>query len=227
MEKRDLTCLNVQELILKRTFQLGNHLNNRPIETSIEGLSQLIKEGKFDHIGLSEVSAASIRRAHKIHPISTVEIEYSLWSIEAKHNGVLSTCKELGITVIAYSPLGRGILTGKWTKPEDIPPLLRQRFPRYSDENFETNSKFVHFLNEMAQRKGVTPAQLAINWILTEGDHIIPIPGATALSRVQENMGASGVELTKEELKEINQFVEKAEVKGTRYFGPQNALLWG
>jgi pyridoxine 4-dehydrogenase len=204
-----------------------NDLNHRPIETSIEALSQLIKEGKFDHIGLSEVSAASIRRAHKIHPISTVEIEYSLWSIEAKHNGVLSTCKELGIAVIAYSPLGRGILTGKWTKPEDIPPMLRQRYPRYSDENFETNSKFVHFLNEMAQRKGVTAAQLAINWILTEGDHIIPIPGATALSRVKENMGASEVKLTKEELKEINQFVEKAEVKGTRYFGPQNALLWG
>jgi aryl-alcohol dehydrogenase-like predicted oxidoreductase len=133
----------------------------------------------------------------------------------------------LGITVIAYSPLGRGILAGKWTKPEDVPPLLRKMFPRYSEENFEVNSHFVTFLNELAKRKGVTAAQIAIKWILTEGDHIIPIPGATALSRVNENMGAAGVDLTKEELEEINQYVEKAEVKGTRYGGPQVDLLWG
>jgi pyridoxine 4-dehydrogenase len=187
----------------------------------------MIKEGKFNHIGLSEVSAATIRRAHKVHPISTVEIEYSLWSIEAKHNGVLSTCKELGITVIAYSPLGRGILAGKWTKPEDVPPMLRQMSPRYSDENFEANAHFVTFLNEMAKRKGVMAAQIAIKWVLTEGDYIIPIPGATALSRVNENMSAAGVELTKEELEEINQYVEKAEVKGDRYGGAQVKLLWG
>jgi pyridoxine 4-dehydrogenase len=227
MEKRNLTCLKLAESTPTCLLSYKNQAHLSPIETSIGGLSQLIKEGKFDHIGLSEVSAASIRRAQKVHPISTVEIEYSLWSLEARHNGVLSTCKELGITVIAYSPLGRGILAGKWAKPEDVPPLLRERYPRYSDENFEANSHFVTFLNELAKRKGVTAAQIAIKWILTEGDHIIPIPGATALSRVNENTGAAGVELTKEELEEINQYVHKAEVKGTRYGGPQVALLWG
>lgn len=201
--------------------------NGRPVEKSTETLAQLIKEGKFDHIGLSEVSAETIRRAHKIHPIATVEIEYSFMSTEAKTNGVLDTAKELGIAIIAYSPLGRGILSGKWKTKEDVPPMLRQRFPRYSDENFENNMKFVHFLEEMAERKGVTAAQIAIKWVTTVDDHIIPIPGAVALERVKENIGAAGVHLTKEELDEINQFVAKAEVKGGRYAPEQEKHLWG
>jgi len=201
--------------------------NDRPVEKSTETLAQLVKEGKFDHIGLSEVSAETIRRAHKIHPIATVEIEYSFMSTEAKTNGVLDTAKELGIAIIAYSPLGRGILSGKWKTKDDVPPMLRQRFPRYSDENFENNMKFVHFLDEMAERKGVTAAQIAIKWVTTVDDHIIPIPGAVALERVKENIGAAGVHLTKEELDEINQFVAKAEVKGGRYAPEQEKHLWG
>jgi len=201
--------------------------NDRPVEKSTETLAQLVKEGKFDHIGLSEVSAETIRRAHKIHPIATVEIEYSFMSTEAKTNGVLDTAKELGIVIIAYSPLGRGILSGKWKTKDDVPPMLRQRFPRYSDENFENNMKFVHFLEEMAERKGVTAAQIAIKWVTTVDDHIIPIPGAVALERVKENIGAAGVHLTKEELDEINQFVAKAEVKGGRYAPEQEKHLWG
>jgi len=201
--------------------------NVRPIETSIKALSELVKEGKFDHIGLSEVSADSIRRAHKVHPIATVEIEYSFMATEAKTNGVLDTAKELGIAIVAYSPLGRGVLSGKWTKKEDVPQWLRQRFPRYSDENFETNMKFVHFLNEMAKRKGVTAAQIAIKWVTLVDDHIIPIPGAVALDRVKENMGAADVDLTKEEVDEINQFTARTEVKGGRYAPQQEKLLWG
>ena len=201
--------------------------NDRPVEKSTETLAQLVKEGKFDHIGLSEVSAETIRRAHKIHPIATVEIEYSFMSTEAKTNGVLDTAKELGIAIIAYSPLGRGILSGKWKTKDDVPPMLRQRFPRYSDENFENNMKFVHFLEEMAKRKGVTAAQIAIKWVTTVDDHIIPIPGAVALERVKENTGSAGVKLTKEELDEINQFVAKAEVKGGRYAPEQEKHLWG
>jgi len=189
-------------------------------------LAQLIKEGKFDHIGLSEVSANTIRRAVKVHPVATVEIEYSIWATEAKDNGVLAACKDLGIAVIAYSPLGRGILTGSWKTKEDAPQWLRARFPRFSDENFEHNMKFVHFLQDIANRKGVTPGQVAIKWVLTVDDHIIPIPGASAVERVQENMGAADVELTQEELDDINKFVETADVKGGRYASQQEALLF-
>lgn len=190
-------------------------------------LSQLVKEGKFDHIGLSECAANTIRRAFKVHPVATVEIEYSLWAIEAKSNGVLDTAKELGIAIIAYSPLGRGILTGQWKKSEDVPPILRQHFPRYAPENFEHNVQFLHFVEGVAKKKGYTPAQIAIKWVEMAGDHVIPIPGATKLSRVEENMGAAKVEFTKEELDELNEHAEKADVKGERYGGAQTKILWG
>jgi pyridoxine 4-dehydrogenase len=201
-------------------------LLSRPIETTIGTLSQLVKEGKFDHIGLSEVSASSIRRATKIHPIAAVEIEYSLWSTEAKDNGVLETTKELGIPIIAYSPLGRGILAGKWKTWEDVPILLRERIPRYSAENFEHNSQFLHIIERIAERKGVTPAQVAIKWVLTVGDHVIPIPGATTVERVKENTGAANVDLTDDELQELNRFTEETEVRGQRYGGGQVKFLF-
>jgi len=190
-------------------------------------LGQLVKEGKFDHIGLSECSANTIRRAFKVHPVATVEIEYSLWANEAATNGVLDTAKELGIAIIAYSPLGRGFLTGQWKKPEDVPPQLRERYPRFAPENFQHNLQFVHVVEEIAKKKGCTPAQIAIKWVEMAGDHVIPIPGATKFSRVEENMGASNVEFTKEELKELNSYAEKADVKGERYGGEQTTLLWG
>src|SRR5579862_2043997 len=212
MAKRSSICLNAHESILKR-IHLQDKTNCRPIEETIKVLAKLVKEGKFDHIGLSEVSAATIRRAHKVHPIATVEIEYSLWATEAKTNGVLDTAKELGIAIIAYSPLGRGVLTGKWKKPEDVPSLLRERFPRFSDENFSANMKFVHFVEEMAKRKGCTPGQLAIQWVMAQGDHIIPIPGASAVERVIENLGAANVTLSQAELHEMNKFAEETEPK--------------
>lgn len=190
-------------------------------------MAELIKEGKFDHIGLSEVSAASIRRANKVHPIATVEVEYSLWTTEPKTNGVLETTKELGITIIAYSPLGRGILAGKFKTRDDIPAPIRDRFPRYSDENFGHNTKFLRKLEDMAQRKGVTTAQLAIKWILSVDDHMIPIPGATTVVRVEENMGATNVEFTKAELDELNNFVETTEAKRERYDAHQEQYLFG
>jgi len=200
---------------------------NIPIETTMEILGKLINEGKFNHIGLSECSASTIRRAAKIQPIATVEIEYSLWSIEAKTNGVLQACQDLNIAVIAYSPLGRGILAGKWSTPDDVPAHIRQNMPRYSDENFETNRKFVTFLQGIAERKGVTTAQIAIAWVLTVGENMIPIPGATAVTRVEENMGAAAVTLTPDELNEINQFAETTEAKGDRYGERYQKHLWG
>lgn len=190
-------------------------------------MAQLVKEGKFDHIGLSEVSAASIRRAAKIHPIATVEIEYSLWATEPKTNGVLETAKELGIVIIAYSPLGRGMLAGKFKTREDIPAPVRDRWPRFSKENFEHNIKFLHKLEEIAEQKGVTTAQLAIKWVMTVDDNIIPIPGATTLGRVEENMGATDVKFTKAELDELNNFVETTEAKGGRYGAHQEQYLFG
>jgi pyridoxine 4-dehydrogenase len=189
-------------------------------------LAELIKEGKFNHIGLSEVSASSIRRAAKIHPIATVEIEYSLWATEAKANGVLDTAKELGIAIIAYSPLGRGLLAGKFKTVDDVPAEIRQRFPRFSEENFEHNLTFIRKVEDFATRKGATPAQIAIQWVLSIDDHVIPIPGATSLSRVEENMGAANVKLTKEELDELNQFAETAEVRGGRYGPEQRKYLF-
>ena len=191
-------------------------------------LATLITEGKFSHIGLSEVSEKTIRRAAKIYPVTTVEIEFSLWSTEIKTNGVLDACNELGIKIIAYSPLGRGILSGKWDKPEDVPVALKQAFPRYSDENFEENKKFLEMVKEIGKKKKATPAQVAIKWILTQGNgNIIPIPGATTAQRVSENMAAADIDLTEEELAAINKFVETTEVKGGRYAAAHEASLWG
>ena len=198
-----------------------------PIEISINALSQMVKEGKFDHIGLSEVSAESIRRAHKIHPIATVEIEYSLWATEAKANGILDTTKDLGIAIIAYSPLGRGMLTGKWRTFEDVPQHLREYFPRFSRENFQHNLQFLHIIDEIARKKSATPAQIAIKWVLTVDDHIIPIPGAVTVGRVKENMRAADVELTEDELAELNRFVEQTEPRGGRYRKEQEKYLFG
>jgi aryl-alcohol dehydrogenase-like predicted oxidoreductase len=202
-------------------------IDNRPIEKTMETLGKLRKEGKFDHIGLSEVSATTIRRAAKVEPVSSVEIEYSLWSIEARTNGVLDACKELGIAVVAYSPLGRGIFGGKWNSPADVPAHLRHVTPRFSDENFEHNKQFLHFIEKIAEKKGATPAQIAIQWVLTQGSYIIPIPGSTSVERVKENNGAANITLTDEELKEIDHFIETTEVKGGRYGKEQEKHLWG
>lgn len=172
------------------------------------------------------MSASSIRRATKVHPIAAVEIEYSLWSTEANDNGVLETTKELGIPIIAYSPLGGGIFAGKWKTWEDVPSSILKRYPRYSAKNFDHNSQFLHMIEQIAERKGITPAQVAIKWVLTVGDHVIPIPGATTLERVRENMGAANVELINDELQELNQFVTETEARGPRYGREQAKLLF-
>lgn len=186
----------------------------------------MVKEGKIDHIGLSEVSAESIRKANKVHPIAAVEIEYSLWATEAKDNGVLQTCKELGIPIIAYSPIGRGILAGKFKTIDDVPQLFKERFPRFSEENFQHNIQFLHKLEEMAKKKNVTTAQLAIKWVSMIDDHVIPIPGASSLGRVKENLGAANIEVTKAEFDELEEFAASVEAKGTRYGGPQTKYLF-
>ncbi|CAF1227730.1 unnamed protein product [Didymodactylos carnosus] len=233
-------------------FQCGRVDQKTPIETTIKALAQLVKEGKISHIGLSECSAETIRRAYAVHPITAVEIEYSLWSTEAETNGVLETCKELGISVIAYSPLGRGFLTGELKKvrtfsssaedsayitktflssqPEDLPENdLRRRFDRFQPENWGNNIQLVDQLSAFAKKRGCTPAQLALAWVLAQGDNIIPIPGATSKERVAENAKANEIQLSKEELAGIRDILNKVEVKGGRYNKQLDAkfTLWG
>ncbi|KDQ18023.1 hypothetical protein BOTBODRAFT_546723 [Botryobasidium botryosum FD-172 SS1] len=198
-----------------------------PIEETIAVLAQLIKEGKFDHIGLSECSAATLRRAHKVHPIAAVEIEVSLWSYEEETKKVIAAAEELGVAVIAYSPLGNGILTGKVGLDSLDKDDHRRHFDRFQEENLKHNQKILDALTNFAQRKGVTTAQLALAWVSSRGPHVIPLPGFSNVVRANENLQAADVEFTAEELGELDELLRSAEVKGGRYSSKMNAYLWG
>jgi len=188
-----------------------------------------VKEGKFSYIGLSEVSSASIIRANKVHPIAAVEIEYSPFSTEAEDNGVLKTCQELGIAVIAYSPLGRGFLTGQIKKIEDIPEKdFRRYLDRFLPENFVHNLELVEQITKIAHAKGCAVAQLTLAWVLAQGSNIIPIPGSTTAARTEENMTTtSKVKITQEDLDKIRGILNQFTVKGGRYSDAQESSLWG
>lgn len=191
-----------------------------PIEKTVRAMKQLRDNGKIKYVGLSECSSESLRRAHKIFPISAVQIEYSPWAleIESPQIDLLKTCRELGVAVVAYSPIGRGFLTGSFKKPEDIPEGDFRAFsPRFSKENFDKNLKLVDELKKLAEKKGVTVTQLILAWILKQGDDFFPIPGTTNIGRLEENVGALKVELSEEEEKEIRKACESAEVHGGRY----------
>ncbi|KAK9370624.1 NADP-dependent oxidoreductase domain-containing protein [Lipomyces kononenkoae] len=203
-----------------------------PIETTIAALGELVKEGRIDGISLSEVKAETIRRAAAVHKISAVEIEYSLWATEARDLGVLSTCAELGIPVIAYSPLGRGFLTGQIRSRKDLEEGdIRLPFERFSEENFPVNLQLVDEITKIAKTKGVKPSQLAIAWIkkheeVIPGLKIIPIPGATSVEHLEENL-AQVEPMTDEEFAAIGAILEKVEIKGGRYFKIAEGHLWG
>ena len=194
---------------------------NTPIETTIAALAKYVEAGKLGGISLSEVKADTIRRAAKIHPISAVEVEVSLWQTNMLDNGVASTCAELGIPIIAYSPLGRGFLTGQIKKPEDIPEGDFRKFsPRFQPDVFHKNLELVKELEKVAEKKKCTPAQLALAWVrqLSEKPGMptfIPIPGARTEDRVNENMGI--VKLDQQDLAEIDKILSEAVVIGTRY----------
>ncbi|OTB17133.1 hypothetical protein K445DRAFT_74350 [Daldinia sp. EC12] len=193
-----------------------------PVETSIKVLAELVKEGKIGGIGLSEVSANTIRKAHAIHPISAVEIELSLFTPDPLHNGVVDTCHELGIPIIAYSPVGRGWLTGELRKLDDLPADdYRRMLPRFQPEVFDQNFKLVKAVEHIAKRKGVTMAQVAIGWVVSQG--AIPIPGSSRAERVVENTKAA--ELTTEELVEIQRILDTLPIGGERYGGSHEKLL--
>jgi len=199
-----------------------------PIEESIGTLHKLIGEGKFAYIGMSEASSATLRKAHAVHPIAAVEIELSPWSYEDEAKEVIATAKELGIAVVGYSPLGKGFLTGQIKSRDDIPEGdMRLHLDRFTEEGFQHNFKIVEGLNKIAERKGISTAQLSLAWVASLGDHVIPIPGSSKKSRVLENLAAGSVNLTKEEFDEINQLVEGLNVHGLRYNQAMEGHLWG
>ncbi|KAJ8103838.1 NADP-dependent oxidoreductase domain-containing protein [Lipomyces tetrasporus] len=213
-------------------FECARVDKNVPIETTISALAEMVKEGLIGGISLSEVGVESIKRAANVHPIAAVEVEYSLWSLEAYELGVLKTCAELGIPVVAYAPLGRGFLTGQIRSRADIGQGdFRLYLDRFSQENFPLNLQLVDEVVKLAEKKGIKPSQLALSWVkkheeIIPGLSIIPIPGATTLDRIEENY-ASVPALTDEEFAEIGEILKKFEVRGGRYNTHASAHLWG
>ena len=190
---------------------------NTPIEETVGAMARLVEEGKVRYLGLSEASAETIRRAHSVHPIAALQSEYSLWSRDVETD-ILPACRELGIGFVAYSPLGRGFLTGQFQKPEDLPENDRRRmFPRFQEENFEQNLRLVERVEEIAASKGCKPSQLALAWVLAQGRDIVPIPGTKRRKYLEENARAVEVELSEEELTRINEVARPEAVAGTRY----------
>ncbi|KAI0724067.1 aldo/keto reductase [Fomitopsis betulina] len=202
---------------------------NVPIEDAIKTLVVLINEGKFNHIGLSECSAATLRRAHAVHPITAVEIEVSPWSYEEETKKVIATAQELGVAVVAYAPLGRGFLTGQIKTIDDLPADdPRRMFTRFGEEYIKHNLALVHSLEAIAAKKGYTPGQLSIAWVGSLGAHVVPLPGSSKKERTLENLASGDIELTAADLAEINGVIAKHEIKGDRYFGNADAAhLWG
>jgi aryl-alcohol dehydrogenase-like predicted oxidoreductase len=190
---------------------------NTPIEETAGAMGQLVKEGKIRAIGLSEVTAATLRRAHAVYPVTAVQTEYSLWSREPEEE-ILDTCKELGIAFVAYSPLGRGFLTGQIKKFEDLAADDYRRYsPRFQGDNFQKNLELVAKIGQLAAQKGCTPSQLALAWVLARGEHIFPIPGTKRVSFLEENAGALTVSLTAQELTAIDQIAPRGVAAGLRY----------
>ncbi|CZT44912.1 probable IN2-2 protein [Rhynchosporium secalis] len=191
-----------------------------PVEKTIEAMAELQKEGKIKYIGLSEVSSETLRRACKVAHVDALQIEYSPFctEIEDPKTNVLKTCRELGIATVAYSPLGRGMLTGAYKSPSDFEEGdFRLNSPRFSPENFKQNLKLVDGIGAVAKKKNCTPGQLTLAWLLAQGDDIIPIPGTKKIKYLEENVKALDVKLSKEDVEEVRKLVEGAEVHGDRY----------
>ncbi len=190
---------------------------NTPIEETVGAMAQLVKEGKVRHLGLSEAGAQTLRRAVKVHPIAALQSEYSLWSRDPEDE-VLPTCRELGIGFVAYSPLGRGFLTGQIKRFEDFAPDDYRRIsPRFQGPNFAKNLELVRRVEQIAAEKSCTPAQLALAWVLAQGQDIVPIPGTKRRNYLEENVGALNVTLTKEDLRRIDEVLPAGAAVGQRY----------
>lgn len=188
-----------------------------PIEETVEAMAELVRQGKVRYLGLSEASPATIRRAHAVHPIAALQTEYSLWTRDPE-DGVLQTTRELGITFVAYSPLGRGFLTGQIKRFEDFATDdYRRTSPRFQGENFQKNLDLVARVEQLAKEKGCMPSQLALAWLLAQGQDIVPIPGTKRRKYLEENVGALRVKLSAEDLRRIEEAAPKGAVHGQRY----------
>ena len=187
------------------------------IEDTVGAMADLVREGKVRALGLSEASSATIRRAHAVHPIAAVQSEYSLWSRDPEED-VLATCRELGIGFVPYSPLGRGFLTGAIQKIDDLAADdFRRNLPRFQAENFDANAALVGAIEALAKEKDVTTAQMALAWVLHQGDDIVPIPGARKLRHLEQNAAAADITLSAAEVEELSNAIPLAEVAGKRY----------
>ncbi len=201
---------------------------NTPIEETVGAMAQLINEGKVRYLGLSEANPNTLRRAAKTHPITALQTEYSLWTRDPEENSVLSTCRELGIGFVAYSPLGRGFLTGQFQRFEDLAPDdYRRQSPRFQGENFQKNLDLLRKVKELAQEKKCTPSQFALAWVLAQGNDIVPIPGTKRRKYLEENVAAVEVKLTKEDLARINEVFPPDSAAGNRYPEHMMALING
>ncbi|WP_242344469.1 aldo/keto reductase [Anaeromyxobacter terrae] len=188
-----------------------------PIEDTVGAMAELVRAGKVRYLGLSEAAPATIRRAHAVHPISALQSEYSLWSRDPEDE-ILPTVRALGIGFVAYSPLGRGFLSGQIRSPEDLPEGdYRRNAPRFQGANFAKNLELVEHLRALAEARGVTPSQLALAWVLARGEDIVPIPGTKRRKYLEENVAAASIRLTPEELARIDQIAPKGAAAGTRY----------
>ena len=209
-----LRRLGVEQIDLYYVHRLDPE---QPIEETMEGLRKLVEQGKVAHIGLCEVSAATLRRAHAVHPITAVQTEYSLWTRDVEAE-VLPTCRELGIGLVAYSPLGRGFLTGRFQQEASLEAGdFRATLPRFQAENLATNRLLVDVIAAMAKRKSCTTAQVALAWLLAQGNDIVPIPGTRRLTHLHDNVQACSVQLSPEELNALDSALSDMPVAGARY----------
>jgi aryl-alcohol dehydrogenase-like predicted oxidoreductase len=195
---------------------------NTPIEDTVGAMAELVREGKVRFIGLSEAAPATIRRAHNVHPITALQTEYSLWSRDVEDE-ILPTIRELGIGFVAYSPLGRGFLTGRFRTIDDLPADdYRRSSPRFQGDNFQKNLDLVHHIESVARQKQCTPSQLALAWLLARGNDIVPIPGTKRVTYLEENAGALDVSLTAEDLARIDAIAPRGIAAGGRY--PESSM---
>jgi aryl-alcohol dehydrogenase-like predicted oxidoreductase len=198
-----------------------------PIEETVGAMARLVEQGKVRYLGLSEAAPETVRRAHAVHPISALQTEYSLWTRDPEHE-LLGLTEELGITFVAYSPLGRGFLTGALKSVDDLAPDdWRRSNPRFQGENFQKNLELVEEIEALAREKGTSPAQLALSWLLTRGKQVVPIPGSRRIERLEENAVAVEVELTENDLHRLELIAPVGAAVGARYPEPMMAALNG
>jgi aryl-alcohol dehydrogenase-like predicted oxidoreductase len=219
---RSLTRLGIDTIDLYYQHRVDATV---PIEETVGAMAELIQAGKVRYLGLSEAAPATVRRAHAVHPITALQTEYSLWSRDPEDE-LLATCRALGIGFVAYSPLGRGFLTGQIRRFEDLAPDdFRRHSPRFQGDNFAANLALVEKVAALARARDVTPAQLALAWVLGRGEHLVPIPGTKRRDRLEENVGATRLQLSPEDLAALDAVSPRGAVAGERYPAPSMAVV--